>query len=158
LGLLGRLDRVYLSLALLYSYSPLHIVLQWALHRKTLIDKLFVAQKAVRLITNSKLNAHSEQVFSKFSILTVYQLTDLQIGYFVNNIIPSQLCDTQAVLWILLYIYIALVRAINDIVNVAYYVYVLTLSDIMVFYYGTRWLMLFILRCLLNIENILFGH
>jgi len=54
--------------------------------------------------------------------------------------------------WMLLYIYIILVWAISFTVNIADYVYVLTLSDIMVFYCGFRWLMIYVLlihiRCL----------
>jgi len=61
-------------------------------------------------------------------------------------------------LWMLLYIHITLVGATSFTVNIADYVYVLTLSDIMVFYYGTLWLMMYVLlihsRCLNTISDL----
>jgi len=61
-------------------------------------------------------------------------------------------------LWITLYIHIILVEAISFTVNITDYVYVLTRSDIMVFYCGTRWLMIYVLlihlRCLKIISDL----
>ena len=69
----------------------------WALDRTMYLDKLFISQKkAIRLITNSTYNAHTDPLFSKLSILTVFQLNDLQIGCFVyqciNNLLPTKFC------------------------------------------------------------------
>lgn len=69
----------------------------WAIDRTMYLDKLFISQKkAIRLITNSNYNAHTYPLFSKLSILTVFQLNDLQIGCFVyqciNNSLPIKFC------------------------------------------------------------------
>ena len=61
------------------------------------LDKLFISQKkAIRLITNSNYNAHTHPLFSKLSILTVFQSNDLQIGGFeyqcINNSLLIKFC------------------------------------------------------------------
>jgi len=70
----------------------------WAIDRTTFLDKLFVSQKkAIRLIANSKFNSHTAPLFLKLSILTIYQLNDLQVGCFVyrctRNTLPNKFCS-----------------------------------------------------------------
>jgi hypothetical protein len=69
----------------------------WAIDKTTFLDKLFVSQKkAIRIITNSKYNTHTEPLFSKLAILTITQLNDFQIGCFVycciNCALPIKFC------------------------------------------------------------------
>jgi len=86
----------------------------------------------------------------------------MTIKLFVSSIVASitlYLANfVLCLLWMLLYIHITFVGAISFTVNIADYVYVLTLSDIMGFYYGTRWLMMYVLlihlRCLKIISNL----
>ena len=55
------------------------------------------AKKAIRVITNSKYNAHTKPLFQQLSILPLDRLNDFQVVCFVyrcvNNVLPMKFCS-----------------------------------------------------------------
>ena len=66
----------------------------WAHGSSTAINKLFLMQKrAIRIVSNSRWDAHTAPLFKKLHILTIFELNKLQIACFMyrinNNMLPS---------------------------------------------------------------------
>ena len=69
----------------------------WAISRSSLLNNLFLCQKkAIRVITNSKANAHTKPLFNKLRILTIFDVNNLQIGCFMYrcmySLLPPYFC------------------------------------------------------------------
>ena len=65
----------------------------WAIHRNSKLQNLFICQKkAVRVVTLSGPRTHTEKLFNKLKILTIFDINNLQIACFmyrcVNKLIP----------------------------------------------------------------------
>lgn len=70
----------------------------WAIHKSTALNDLLICQKkAVRIITNSKWNAHTKPLFLNTRILPVDKLNDLQVACFMyramHNLLPKYFCS-----------------------------------------------------------------
>jgi len=76
---------------------------------------------------------HTGSLFSKLAILTAYQLNDFQIGFFVYRFMNKTLSDEYCAMFT---------------VNVAMHSHNIRqrISDIIVFYCGIRWLIIFLLQ------------
>ena len=66
----------------------------WAIHRSSLLKNLFICQKkAVRVITMSKPRTHTEDLFNKLRVMTIFDINNLQVACFMyrcqNNLMPS---------------------------------------------------------------------
>jgi hypothetical protein len=81
---------------LYYSLFHCHIIYAieiWSLASKTLINDLYLKQKAViRLISNAKYNSHTAPLFKELKILPLNMLIQLNLSkimyYFKNNKLP----------------------------------------------------------------------
>ena len=64
----------------------------WATNSTGTLAKLFRIQKrALRLITNSKWNAHTDPLFRQCKMLTIYKLNQLQVGCFMYEVYKRSL-------------------------------------------------------------------
>lgn len=64
----------------------------WATNSTGTLAKLFRIQKrALRLITNSKWNAHTDPLFRQCKMLTIYKLNQLQVGCFMYKVYKRSL-------------------------------------------------------------------
>lgn len=103
-GIIRRLSKSLPQSVLLCLYHSLiepylgYCNIVWGMNRSTSLDKLFISQKKiVRIITFSKLNTHTKPLFSRLSLLTIYQLNVFQVACFVycciHNLLPQQFCS-----------------------------------------------------------------
>jgi len=70
----------------------------WAIGSNTALNQLFITQKrAIRVISNSRWNAHTAPLFKNLKILTILELNKLQIACFMyrvnRNLVPSFFVD-----------------------------------------------------------------
>ena len=70
----------------------------WSLNKTTVFDELFRCQKkAIRIITNSKWNAHSRPIFAHCNILPLDNLSNFYVACFMyrclHNLLPAYFCD-----------------------------------------------------------------
>lgn len=89
------LKMLYLTLIQPY-FEYCNIV--WSIHKSTSISELLICQKkSIRVITNSKWNAHTQSLFYKTRILPLDKLNDLQVACFmyrsVHNMLPQYFCN-----------------------------------------------------------------
>lgn len=100
-GIIRRLSKSLPQSVLLCLYHSLiepylgYCNIVWGMNRSTSLDKLFISQKKiVRIITFSKLNTHTKPLFSRLSLLTIYQLNVFQVACFVycciHNLLPQR--------------------------------------------------------------------
>lgn len=66
----------------------------WAVHRTSVLHKLYLCQKKLlRIVTYSDRCSHSRPLFKKLDMLPVFSINDLQVGCFmysaVNKLLPE---------------------------------------------------------------------
>jgi len=70
----------------------------WSIHKSTSFAELLICQKkSIRVITNSKWNAHTQSLFYKTRILPLDKLNDFHVACFmyrsVHSMLPKYLCS-----------------------------------------------------------------
>lgn len=70
----------------------------WSIHKSSALNNLMICQKkAIRVITNSKWNAHTKPLFYKTRILPIDKLNDLHVACFMyrslHNMLPQYFCS-----------------------------------------------------------------
>ena len=86
-------QQVLLSLyhSLIHPYLE-YCNIAWALEKTTVLNSLIICQKKViRIITHSSWRAHTEPLFQKLNILSLYNINDLQLACFVYQCINNQM-------------------------------------------------------------------